>query len=327
MKKSKLIIMMSLTMLTSFVFWKVSRQNTNIDVVKDMEHLVKLLKDGEGSLLVGGYEITKQHVSQEKNTILTITKQISENVDADFNEGDRWSELEDQVLVEMIERQLLASMALSSKKMNDVIDDLMIACREKTRMTITNAPDLYGSDQSKQILERRICQQDQIDWFMSNHVYSEINVSEDEAKAYYEQNINEFKQPKMVTFRHMQFANERNAKNVLYRTTWRNFEAKARKFSISPDAGNGGILGPFSAETIPPIFASALKMRKKRVSKIIKSPYGYHIIMVLKKHKEKVLAFNESKADIIEKLLNEKKQRKYQQWLQLALNSVEIRKI
>ena len=262
MKKSRLIIMMSLTMLASFVFWKVSRQDTNIDVVKDMEYLVKLLKDGESSLLVGGYKITKQHVTQEKNTILTSVKAISEEIGDDFDESDRWSELEDQVLVEMIERQLLASMALSNKKINEVIDDIMVECRKKTRVTITNAPNLYVSDQSKQILERRICQQDQIDWFMSNQVYSELKVLDAEAKTYYDENINEFKQPKMVTIRHMQFANERDAKNVLYRTTWRNFEAKARKFSISPDASQGGVLGPFSAETVPPILQERLKCVK-----------------------------------------------------------------
>ena len=54
----------------------------------------------------------------------------------------------------------------------------------------------------------------------------------------------------------------------------------AKEHSLSPEAERGGHLGPFPKGGMPAVFEYAFHMKKGDVSEVLKSNYGYHIIML-----------------------------------------------
>ena len=102
-----------------------------------------------------------------------------------------------------------------------------------------------------------------------------------------------------------------------------NFEELARKFSISPDAQNGGHTGWIEKGTMD-VFDKAFKLRRGATSPIWESPYGHHLIQVLKTRSARQPTFSSVKDQIIQELFEDRKQATYTSWANKQVKSLKV---
>lgn len=135
-------------------------------------------------------------------------------------------------------------------------------------------------------------------------VLKDVEISIDEAKKYYEDNIDLYRDYR-VRARHILVKTEDEAKEILKQlNNGKDFAELAKEKSIGPSAANGGDLGYFGkGQMVPEFEKAAFSLEPGQISDIVKTQYGYHIIKVEDKI-DKVYSFDEVKDNVIEELKN-----------------------
>lgn len=120
---------------------------------------------------------------------------------------------------------------------------------------------------------------------------SEIEVSDDEAKAYFDENKDAFKKLYRYQASHILVEDEDKAKELKNKLDQgESFETIAREYSTCPSKENGGDLGMFTSGQMVAEFDTALEtMENDEISDPVKTEFGYHIIHL----KNKDLARND----------------------------------
>ncbi|MCX6126136.1 MAG: peptidylprolyl isomerase [Proteobacteria bacterium] len=103
-----------------------------------------------------------------------------------------------------------------------------------------------------------------------------------------------------------------------------NFEDVAKKHSIAPEAKEGGIVGPLRRDQLPTFFDSVFDMQIGEISGIVKSEYGFHIMMPVERLNASVVAYQEAKKLITKKLEAQKRGDLYLSWLKEAMNTIPV---
>ena len=99
----------------------------------------------------------------------------------------------------------------------------------------------------------------------------------------------------------------------------------ARKYSITPEAENDGVLGWIDQGTSA-IYDKAFKLGKGQRTQVLKSEYGYHIIEVIDRKSERTLPLSEVEAKIKEILMQKEQQQKYSEWIEHELKQSSVYK-
>ena len=86
------------------------------------------------------------------------------------------------------------------------------------------------------------------------------------------------------------------------------FSALAKAKSLSPESAKGGLLPPYALGEMPALFTLAFSMKPGEVSPLLSSPYGYHILKLVRILPPTTLPFRKVR-DRIERHLQEKAQR------------------
>ena len=135
---------------------------------------------------------------------------------------------------------------------------------------------------------------------------SSVTVTDDEAKAFYEEHKENFVELETVTAKHILVASEEEAKKV---------EEEIASGSITfEDASKeqGGNLGSFSKGMMVPEFEeAAFNLELGVVSAPVKTQFGYHLIKVEDKTEAKTKAFEDVKEQVVNMLIQERQQKKY----------------
>ena len=162
-----------------------------------------------------------------------------------------------------------------------------------------------------------------------------VSIGESVAKKYYDDNIDKFKYPKRVRASHILISanenqisekikeenkditeeelktkvqDEMNAKKekaqklqAQLKNLPKNFAKLAKENSEDMvSATRGGDLGFFAQEEMVPAFANvAFSIAPNTISDVVKTDFGYHIIMVTDRNEAGTLTFEQSKKDII----------------------------
>ncbi len=123
-----------------------------------------------------------------------------------------------------------------------------------------------------------------IESLLKKKLATNLNVSEDEIKKYYETNKDKFKKGPEVDTRQILVKTEKEAKEIRARLEkGEDFTELAKRYSIDPSAkGTGGEIGYHGKGTLLPEYeAVAFKMTKVgQISQPVKSQLGYHIIQL-----------------------------------------------
>ncbi|HYF93092.1 MAG TPA: peptidylprolyl isomerase [Symbiobacteriaceae bacterium] len=95
------------------------------------------------------------------------------------------------------------------------------------------------------------------------------------------------------------------------------FAELARLYSVDPDSARlGGDLGYFTRDSMVKEFAdAAFGMDPGRTSDPVQTEFGWHIILVKDRQGAGLLSYEKVHDDVLNRVLSEKQEREYQQWL------------
>lgn len=147
-----------------------------------------------------------------------------------------------------------------------------------------------------------------------NKLLLEVTVTDEDALNYYNNNKGEFTQQPTVSAKHILVDSKELCDKIKSEIDSKEltFEEAAMKYSTCPSKEEGGNLGAFGRGMMVPEFEDeAFKLDINVVSEPVKTQFGYHLIKVEDKNEGREMPFEEIKAQIVNKLLQEMQQRKY----------------
>ena len=160
-------------------------------------------------------------------------------------------------------------------------------------------------------------------------VNSKVSLSDKELRDYYDKNHNEFHKKEQVKALHIMVESEEEIRDIQkeLRSKQKTFPALAMEYSLGPEGAQGGDLGYFEAGQMPEEFDDVFKLKINKVSDIIKTPYGFHLLKVVDKIEERKMDFEESKSRVEKILLEYLQDQAFKKWfLKLKQNAeVEIK--
>ncbi len=153
-----------------------------------------------------------------------------------------------------------------------------------------------------------------------------IAVSDEEIKEYLEKNEEKFANPEQVRVSHILLKRKSEAKKILNELReGANFGRLARKYSIdSITAPRGGDLGYiFRGEMIPVFEEAAFALENRNdISRIIETPFGYHLVKLTGRKKMRKKAPDEIDSEIKTRIQNEKLDRLMEKYRKESMVSV-----
>lgn len=147
--------------------------------------------------------------------------------------------------------------------------------------------------------------------------------TDDEIKAFYEENKNRFETGESVNASHILVDSEEKAVELLGKIKGGeiSFEDAARENSSCPSSENGGNLGEFTRGQMVPEFDTAVfSMAVGEVTGPVKTQFGYHLIKLNSKNESKTYELDEIKDQLRDTVTKDKQQKAYQS----KLNQLKI---
>ncbi|MBP1890448.1 peptidyl-prolyl cis-trans isomerase C [Clostridium moniliforme] len=144
-------------------------------------------------------------------------------------------------------------------------------------------------------------------------ILSEVTVTDEEVKEYYEANKDKFIEQPTVSAKHILVEKEEDALKIKEEIdNGITFEDAAKKYSSCPSKEQGGNLGVFGRGMMVPEFEdAAFNAEIGKVTEPVKTQFGYHLILVDSKNEAKTKTFEEVKDAVLQQLMQERQQRKY----------------
>ena len=233
--------------------------------------------------------------------------------------------LKDRLVANMIERKLLFNFIKQDSEFNLSSPERYSSCIGEWQQTVQSSGNFFADPKDKDRLKNRLCEKSIILQYLKEVVFVKVSVSDQEIASFYTDNLDRFSFAKRVKIRQIVLASENEAKRVRHRVRPHNFERYAREVSISPEASNGGLLGPFAKGEMPRVFDVAFTMRRGEIRGIMKSTYGFHIIKLEKKYPKSKLSLSEARSQIERELKDKKQEEEYQKWVEMALSAVTVK--
>ena len=153
-----------------------------------------------------------------------------------------------------------------------------------------------------------------------------VRVDREEAVAYFHDHRELFVRQREVRVRQIVVARGSEATEILGRLRkGEDFSRLARERSLSPEAAEGGEMGFLRPGLMPPELEDVVfSLEVGKLSDVIPSAYGFHIVQVLEQVPPRELGYSDVEGDIRRRLLGEKTQRSYEAWVQGQWKQAQI---
>ena len=253
-----------------------------------------------------------------ETTIKARDLQFEVDLQLQDTEMDETQELQKEVLSELLERRILYENLKSDSRFSFSETE----CLRQAEALIMSDPVFYTSVHRQDGIRRKLCEQDAILRYSQEHIFARLSVSEAELADFFAAHRERYLHSAAVTFRQIVLAQERQAKRIRVLVTAENFSTYAREHSIAPEAANGGLLGPLTKNELPQVFHVLFRMRENRITEVLKSPYGFHVILLLKKHTTGSGSLADFRSAVEQAVREQKQHVEYQKWLEVAMHSV-----
>ena len=162
-----------------------------------------------------------------------------------------------------------------------------------------------------------------------NKVLSEVTVTEEDAKKYYEENKAQFEQPATVSAKHILVDNEELCNEIKNRieNEGLSFEDAAKEYSTCPSNAQGGSLGVFGRGMMVPEFEeAAFALDLEKVSEPVKTQFGYHLIKVESKNGADVMPFEAVKEEVFGRLTQQAQENKFMTVIKELEDKYEVKR-
>ena len=279
---------------------------------------------------VNGGDITESELAEQLKPQLKRISAQAGQLPASFIEQYR-KQLRSQVLERMIIERLLAR-EVKQAKIEVTDEDVTKHINEIAAEQGLSLEDLKalvkaggrGFEQWKQYIRRGLPYQK----LMEARWAGKINVTDQDANQYYKGNKSEFEVPEQVRASHILIkpdtaepssdpnqvkatAKAKIAELLAQIKDGADFAELARANSACPSSAKGGDLDFFSRGRMAPAFEkAAFELEVGRVSNIVETRFGYHIIKVTGRKDAGVVSFEKARDDII-KVLTKKRQAEF----------------
>ncbi|MCZ6715297.1 MAG: peptidyl-prolyl cis-trans isomerase, partial [Deltaproteobacteria bacterium] len=106
-----------------------------------------------------------------------------------------------------------------------------------------------------------------------------IRFPESALVLYFEENRRRYRTPERVRIRQIVVEDEAKARQLRAQLgEGADFATLAAEHSLAPEAGEGGLLPAFARGEMPEVFDEAFKLRPGGLSRVLESPYGFHLL-------------------------------------------------
>jgi parvulin-like peptidyl-prolyl isomerase len=152
---------------------------------------------------------------------------------------------------------------------------------------------------------------------IDKRVNNKVSVNEEEIQKYFAEHTEEFHKGKQVKALHIMVETEEEALRIKKQLDSKDadFAELAREYSLGPEGAEGGDLGYVQEGHMPPELEEIFKLKKGEISNIIRTPYGSHIFQIVDKRKDSKMSFDESRKIIHDKLVRERQDKAFHEWL------------
>ena len=174
------------------------------------------------------------------------------------------------------------------------------------------------SDISEQILTQMVMEE----------LFRDIHVTQVQVKEYFDSNQEKFMQEETVNVKHILIEEKEQAEKVLQilENGELKFAQAAEKYSICPSKERGGELGYFKRGMMVKEFEeAAFQLPLNEISPLVKTQYGYHIMIVTDKTPKKIMEFEEIKENLISQMIAEQQQKIYEKKLDELKEKYSVR--
>ena len=152
---------------------------------------------------------------------------------------------------------------------------------------------------------------------LQEEIGNKVKMEEKDAQEYFQAHPDEFSGDQ-IRVRHILVRTEDEAKLALDRLAKNErFEDVAKALSQdSATAAKGGDLDYLKREQLFPDFArAAFELKAGEVSRVVRTPFGYHIIRLVDRKKGQPLGYEQVKDQLQRRLLEERRTQRFQQWM------------
>jgi len=237
----------------------------------------------------------------------------------------RQTALEDLITRVLVDEKIKAEVVVTEEEVVGYLEKMGSAQRpplslENIREQIRASGQNF--DQVKQNIRIRLGYQK----LMQAQWAGRINVTEDEAKKYYNENPEQFKTPERIRASHILIKPDTSDPNVdpneaktkakakahellkQIRNAEEDFATLAKENSACPTAARGGDLGLKPRGTwVKPFEEAAFKLKVGQLSDVVETRFGYHIIKVTDRKDPAITTFEQARDDIINGLTQKKR--------------------
>ncbi len=280
------------------------------------------------AVTVNGVDITEEELQKALQPHLAKMAQQNQKLPPALKEALE-KKLRQQMLDQLIIMRLLeekakeANFTFSEEEVINQIKQLLAAQRQPMSLEEykqKTAESGRSFDEIKQEVEKGMIYQMIVDaqW------KGKINITEEDAKKYYDENPTQFEVKEQVRASHILIKpktdevgadpNQEKAKakakaeDLLKQIKeGADFAALAKANSDCPSAARGGDLNFFGkGDMVPPFDKAAFAMEVGKVSDIVETRFGYHIIKVTDRKEAGTTSFEQAKANLIQQLAQKK---------------------
>ena len=212
-----------------------------------------------------------------------------------------------QLLNDLIDRQLLLSAASKEEVSNEDVEAEIKKFKSQFPDEAIFEAQMKQAGMSNEKLQNDVREELKIRRWMESQIKTP-EISEADAKSFYESNLKEFEQPETVKASHILFMvdadapadvvkqKEEAAKKAAARAkNGEDFTALAKELSEEPGASeSGGDLGFFPKDRMVPEFANAaFAQNLNDIGEPVKTQFGWHVIKVTDKKAAGTVPFDE----------------------------------
>ena len=283
---------------------------------------------------MNGEKITKAQLDDAFDKAVQMTGVKAADLTAEQKmEGYR------QILDELITEKLVSKASAGITVPQSEIDAQIAKIRAQFPTEEDFSKQLAHVGQTPEQLSETIKKMLQQQQWLESQISGKIEVTDEEAKKFYEANKAEFEQPETVKASHILFrVNKEDPEDVVNKKLeeaktaesrakkGEDFMALAKELSEEPGAkDSGGDLGFFPKDRMVPEFAEvAFGQQVGDISTPVRTQFGWHVIKVTDKKAAGTLPYDEVKTQLIAYLKAKKQEEAAQSLLKSLRNSAQI---